>query len=139
MAQEYLTNLTIAGLTLAINPESYEQQFKYYGSYKRTIGGGIVNVDVNGRKLVVNIKGVTQTQTESLKKRCALRQAVAFRDYVPIAEITPTRTVVESLGNEEIEGQTVYLYVPEYQIVIFDFIPEYGDNIVSYTISGEEI
>lgn len=135
----YTNNLKIADLTLTINPGQYSQSFKKYGSFKRTVGGGIVDVVVIGDKLIVEIEGVAQAQVEHIKKRCALNKIISFIDYIPIAEKdATTRTVQENLGSETIDGETIYLYVPEYRIIIFDFVPKYSRNIMSYTISGEE-
>jgi len=135
----YTNNLKIADLTLTINPEQYSQQFKKYGSYKRSIGGGIVNINMMGKKLVVEIKGVTQDQVEAIKLRCAINQTIPFVDYIPIAEEQKTRSSIEDISTNTVEGTTVYLYVPEYQIVIFDFIPEYSQNLMTYVITGEEL
>lgn len=137
--EAYLNNITIAGLTLELNPEQYQHQFKKYGSYKRTISGGIVDVDINGEKLIVEVKGLAQSQIEEIKKRVALKKLVDFIDYVPIAEKNQrTRTVYEDLGSETIDSETVYLYIPTYTILITSFIQKYGENLVSYTLVGEE-
>ena len=136
----YDSNIKIADLTLTINPGQYSQVFKKYGSFKRSIGGGIVDTDINGKKLIIQISGVAQAQVEEIKKRCALNKAISFIDYVPIAEKSQrTRTVHEDLGSETIDSETIYLYVPEYNIMIFDFIPEYSQNVMTFTISGEEV
>jgi len=135
----YTSNLKIADLTLTINPEQYTQQFKKYGTYKRSIGGGIVNVNMMDKKLVVEIKGVTQDQVENIKRRCALNKIISFIDYIPIAEEQVSRTVEEDLGSSIIDGDTIiYLYVPEYKIIIFDFVPEYSQNVVNFVVTGEE-
>lgn len=140
MTYQYAQNIEIAGLTLAVNPDQYEQRFKKYGEFRRTVGGGIVDVDVNGSKLIIELKGLTQTQVEDIKKRCALKKEVSFVDFVPIAEKDrQSRTVYESLSSETIDSETIYLYIPTYTIVIFDFIPTYADNILSYAIVGEEV
>jgi len=140
MAEEYLSNIQIAGLTLEINPDQYSQQFKKYGSYKRTIGGGINEIDVNGKKLVIEIRSLTQTQIDDIRKRCALNKIINFIDYVPISEKgQQSRTVYEDLGSETLDSETIYTYIPTYRIVVFDFIPVFGNNVMEYTISGEEI
>lgn len=139
MAEQYINNIKIEDLTLELQPAQYEQKFKKYGSFKRTISAGIVDVDINGYKLVVSIKGLAQSQVEDIKKRVALRKFIDFIDYVPIAEKnTKTRTVYEDLGNETIDSELVYLYIPTYSILITDFVPSYQNNIVSYTLTGEE-
>jgi hypothetical protein len=136
----YNANIKIADLTLAINPGQYSQTFKKYGEFRRAIGGGIVDMDVNGKKLVININGVAQAQVEEIKKRCALNKRISFIDYVPISEKNQqTRAVYEDLGSETIDNETIYTYVPTYYIMIFDFVPEYSRNIMSYVISGEEL
>lgn len=140
MAQEYTGNLIIGGLTLEINPESYVHHLKKYGSYKRTIGGGIREVDANGYRLEIKISGLSQSQIEDIKRRSVLNKTISFVDYIPIAEKNQrTRTVFEDLGSDTIEGELIYLYIPTYQIVIFDFSQEYSNNVVSYVISGEEL
>jgi len=120
--------------------EQYSHSFKKYGEYKRTIGGGINDIDVNGRKLMINIKGITQTQFDDIRKRCALNKIVDFIDFIPISEKNQqTRVVYEDLGSETIDSETIYSYIPTYKILILEFVPVFENNVVSYTISGEEI
>jgi len=140
MAEQYLSNILISDLVLTINPDSYTHKFQKYGSYKRTIGGGIVDININGRKLIVEIKSVTQSQVEDIKRRAALNKVIDFVDYIPISEKgSRTRTVFEDLGSETIDSELIYLYIPTYKIMIFDYVQVYADNKVTYTISGEEI
>lgn len=132
--------LQIAGLTLNIPPEQYRHKFIKLGTYRRTVGGGIVDMDMNGYRLQVQIKGITVTQIEDLKKRAALHKAVTFLDYVPISEKgTQSRVVHEDLGSESIDGETVYLYVPQYIVMITDFLPQYEGGVTNYTLSIEEV
>lgn len=139
MTQQYLNNIKIADLTLEVNPEQYSQQFQKYGSFKRTIGGGIVDIDINGKKLLVRIKGLTQGQVESIKKRAALNKIIDFIDYVPIAEKNlRTRIIYEDLGSETIDSELIYLYIPIYKIFITDYVSTYANNIVQYKLIGEE-
>ena len=139
MAEQYLSNLLIADLTLTLNPEQYSHKFQKYGSYQRSISGGIVDIDINGEKLIVEIKGLAQTQIEEIKKRVALQKFIDFCDYIPIAEKdSQTRTVYEDLGSETIDSELIYLYIPTYQILITKFEQVYGQNLVSYTLYGEE-
>ena len=139
MAEQYLQNILISDLILTLNPEQYTHKFNKYGSYQRAISGGLVDIDVNGEKLIVEIKGLAQTQIEEIKKRVALKKFVDFRDYVPIAEKSSrTRTVYEDLGSETIDSELIYLYIPTYSILITGFEQVYGRNLVSYTLRGEE-
>lgn len=139
MAQQYISNILIGDLTLDLNPAQYDHKWKKYGSYKRTIGGGIVDVIVNGNKLLVDIKGIAQTQIEEIKKRVALNKFIAFRDYVPIAEKnTKSRTVFEDLGSETIDSELIHLYIPTYSILIMNFSQTYANNMVTYNLTGEE-
>jgi len=139
MTEAYLQNIKIADLTLTLNPESYTHQFKKYGSYKRTISGGIVDVDVNGKRLVIEIDGLAQSQVEAIKKRAALNKIIDFVDYIPIAEKgSQSRIVYEDINNETIDSEIIYLYIPTYKIIIMDFVPVYSNNIVSYKLTGEE-
>ena len=139
MTEAYIQSIKIADLTLALNPESYTQKFIKYGSYKRTISGGIVDVDINGKKLLIEIEGLAQSQVEAIKKRTVLNKIIDFVDYVPIAEKgSQSRVVYEDISNETIDSELVYLYIPVYKIVIMDFVPVYTNNIVSYKLSGEE-
>ncbi len=140
MPGSYLSNIKIADLTLTLNPGQYSQNWKNLGSYGRTIGGGIISVIVNGKKLIVNIKGVAQTQVEEIKKRTVLNKEIDFIDYIPIAEKDQrTRTVQEAVSSETIDGELVYLYIPSYKIVIFNFVQIYANNVLNYTLSGEEV
>ena len=140
MAEQYLSNILISDLVLTINPDSYTHKFQKYGSYRRTIGGGIVDVNINGRKLIVEIRSVTQSQVEDIKRRAALNKVIDFVDYIPIAEKNSrTRVIFESLGTVTVKSELIYLYIPTYKIMIFDYIQVYADNKVTYTISGEEI
>ena len=140
MAEQYLSNIKIAGLTLTINPDSYTQKFTKYGSFKRTISGGIVDIDINGKKLIIEVKSITQSQVEDIKKRAALNKVIDFIDFIPISEKgSRTRTVYEDLGSETIDSELIYLYIPTYKIMIFDYVQVYAGNKVTYTISGEEI
>jgi len=140
MAEQYLSNILISDLALTINPDSYTHKFQKYGSYRRTIGGGIVDVNINGKKLIVEIRSVTQSQVEDIKRRAALNKVIDFVDYIPIAEKNSrTRVIFESLGTVTVKSELIYLYIPTYKIMIFDYIQVYADNKVTYTISGEEI
>lgn len=139
MAQQYLLNIKIANLTLTLNPEQYVHRFQKYGSYQRAISGGLVDIDINGEKLIIEINGLAQTQIEDIKKRVALKKIISYIDYIPIAEKSSrTRTVYEDLGSETIENELIYLYIPTYSILITSFEQVYGKNIVSYTLRGEE-
>lgn len=140
MAEQYLNNIKIADLILTINPDSYTQKFTKYGSFKRTIGGGIVDVNINGKKLVIEVKSVTQSQVEDIKKRTVLNKVIDFIDYIPISEkSSKTREVYEDLGSQTVDSELIYLYIPTYKIMIFDYVQVYAGNKVTYTISGEEI
>ncbi len=140
MALQYLSNIKISDLNFEINPERYTHSFQKLGSFKRTISGGIVDIDINGLKLNIEIDGLTQSQVEEIKKRVALRKIVDFVDYVPIAEkSTRTRTVFEDLGSETIDSELIYLYIPTYKIVITDYIQNYGYNVVEYKLIGQEM
>jgi len=139
MALQYVSNILISDLTLTLNPEQYKHQFKKYGSYQRTIGGGIVDIDINGEKLIVEVRGLAQTQIEDIKKRVALKKFIDFLDFVPIAEKnSQSRTVYEDLGSETIDSELIYLYIPTYKILIIDFEQTYGQNMVLYILHGEE-
>jgi len=139
MAEQYLQNIKIADLVLELNPEQYVHKFNKYGSYRRSISGGLVDIDINGEKLIVEVKGLAQSQIEDIKKRVALKKIIDFIDYVPIAEKnSQTRTVYEDLGSETIDSELVYLYIPTYQILITKFEQTYGKNMVSYSLLGEE-
>ena len=139
MAQQYLNNIKISDLTLTLNPEQYTQAFTKYGSFKRTISGGIVNMNINDTKLIVKVSGLAQTQIEEIKKRAAVQSYVDFIDYIPIAEAgSQTRTIFEDLGSETIESEIIYLYIPTYRILITNLEQVYGRNMVSFTLSGEE-
>ena len=139
MALQYLSNILIGDLTLTLNPGQYSHKFQKYGSYQRSISGGLVDIDINGEKLIVEINGLAQTQIEEIKKRVALKKPIDFRDYVPIAEKgSQTRTVYEDLGNETIDDELIYLYIPTYSILITGFEQVYGKNLVSYILRAEE-
>ena len=139
MANEYLSNILIADLTLTLNPEQYTHKFKKYGTYERTISAGLIDFDINGDKLIVEVKGLAQTQIEEIKKRVALKKLIDFCDFVPIAEKgSRSRTVYEDLGSETIDSELVYLYIPTYSILVTGFEQVYGGNLVSYTLLGEE-
>ncbi len=135
----YDSNIQVAGLTLAINPEQYAQQFIKLGEYIRTVGGGVIDMDMNGYRLQAQVNSLTVTQVEDLKRRFALKTAVSFIDFIPIAETSPSRTIYEDLGSSTVEGQTVYLYVPQYSIYISDFIPRYEGGIINFGMAINEI
>jgi len=139
MTEQYTSNLKIADLTLELNPEQYEQKFIKYGTFERTISAGLIDFDINGYKLSVEINGIAQSQIEEIKKRAALKKIVDFVDFIPIAEKSPiTRTVYESISSETIDSELVYLYIPQYSILITDFQQTYGGNRVTYKLLGEE-
>jgi hypothetical protein len=139
MALQYLSNLKIGGLTLTLNPSQYEHKFRKYGTYERSISGGLVDFDINGEKLIIEIKGLAQTQIEEIKKRVALKKIIEFIDYVPIAEKNSrSRTVYEDLGSETIESEIICSYIPVYSILITNFEQTYGENLVTYTLFAEE-
>jgi hypothetical protein len=136
----YNGTLQIAGLTLLIPPEQYAPRFKKLGAYIRTVGGGLLDFNMNGYRLTVEIRGITVTQIEDLKRRAALKKSLTFLDYVPIAEkSTRSRTVYEDLGSESVQGETIYLYVPQYNVLILDLVPNYRGAILEYTLSLEEV
>ncbi|HUW49230.1 MAG TPA: hypothetical protein VMW36_10850 [Patescibacteria group bacterium] len=140
MALEYTSNIQIVDLTLTLNPGQYSHEFTKYGSFKRTCGGGIIDVDVNGERLIVSVQGIAQAQIEAIKRRASLRKIVDFIDFVPIAEYSQrTRTVHEDLGSETIDSETVYLYIPSYRIVVTGFVEDYSNNALTYTLKGEEV
>lgn len=140
MALEYTQNIKIADLVLEVQPESYTHQFKKYGSFKRAIAGGIINLDVNGEKLQISIDGLTQSQVEAIKKRCALEKLIDFIDFIPIAEKTQqTRVVYEDISNEILDSELIYLYIPTYKIIIMEFVQTYSANVLSYKILAEEV
>jgi hypothetical protein len=140
MAQEYLSNIKIADLTLEIQPEQYNQEFTKMGSFKRTVSGNLSEVTIGTSKLEASISGLTQTQIEAIKKRCSLNKVINFIDYVPIAEkSSQTRTVFEDLSSETIDSELIYLYIPIYRVRISDFKQTYSGNIVTYTIEIREI
>lgn len=139
MSEQYIQNIKIADLTLELNPEQYTPHFKKYGSYKRAISGGIVDVDINGKKLEISISGLAQSQIEEIKKRVALNKLIEFIDYVPVSERgSRSRIVYEDLGSETIDSELIYSYIPTYYILIMDFLPTYSGNIVEYKLIGEE-
>lgn len=135
----YESNIKMAGLTLAINPEQYVQKFVKLGEFIRTVGGGLIDMNLNGYRLSTELKGLTVTQIEDLKRRFALKKSISFIDYIPIAERTASRTISEDLGSSVVDNETVYLYVPDYNIYIPDFIPQYEGGITTYTMLIEEI
>ncbi len=135
----YGSNIQIAGLTLAINPEQYVQKFTKLGEFIRTVGGGLIDMDLNGYRLSTELKGLTVTQIEDLKRRFALKKIISFIDYIPIAEKTVSRTISEDLGSSTVDSETVYLYVPDYRIYIPDFVIQYEGGITTYTMLIEEI
>lgn len=135
----YESNIKMAGLTLAINPEQYVQKFVKLGEFIRTVGGGLIDMNLNGYRLSTELKGLTVTQIEDLKRRFALKKSISFIDYIPIAERTASRTISEDLGSSVVDSETVYLYVPDYNIYIPDFIPQYEGGITTYTMLIEEI
>lgn len=140
MSSQYSSNINVAGLELEINPEQYSPNFEKLGSFKRTISGGIVDVDINGLKLIVEINGLAQSQVEDIKKRVALRKVVDFIDYIPISEKNSrTRVVYEDLGSETIDSELIYLYIPTYKIIITDYSQTYGNNIVEFKLIGNEV
>jgi len=135
----YNANISIGGLTLSINPEKYTKQYMKMGSFARTIGGALISQDVSERKYSFKIGGLTQSQIEDIKKRAALEFNLALIDYVPIAERgSQSRTVHETISTETINGETVYLYVPQYTVAITNFTDSYEGNKVTYSIEAEE-
>lgn len=132
--------MKVGDLTLELPPEQYQPEFIKLGEFRRTVGGGIVDMDLNGYRLRAEIRGLTVTQIESIKKRAVLNKAIDYIDYVPIAEKgTQSRTVYEDLGSEVIDGETVYLYVPQYRIRVVQFIPTYQGGIINYSLVIEEV
>lgn len=138
----YDSNIQIADLVLTLNPEQYQPE-PYgikMGEFVRTIGGGIIDMDMSGYRFQATIRGITVDQVEQIKMRAALRQSIEFIDFVPIAEATTkTRLSYEDVSTNVIEGRTVFLYVPIYYVRIVDYIPRYQGALVEYTIKVEEI
>ena len=119
----YDANISIGGLVLLINPERYTKQDMKQGMFARTTAGSLISQDVSARKQVFRISGLTQSQIEDIKKRAALEFNLTLIDYVPIAERTSqTRTVHEDVSTEVTDGETIYLYVPSYEVSIIDFV-----------------
>lgn len=135
----YDQNISIGGLTLLINPEKYVKRYMKMGSFARTTAGSLIGQDVSGKKYVFNISGLTQSQIEEIKKRAALEYNIALIDYVPVAERgSQSRSVYQLISSETINGETVYLYIPTYEVAITEFTDSYEGNIVSYNIKAEE-
>ena len=138
----YDANIQIAGLTLDINPSQYSPVWLYLGQINRTCGGGLLDINRNGLKLSVEIAAITNTQMEDIKKRVALQKSISFIDFVPISEKgTQSRTVYEDIESEVINGETIYVYVPEYRVYInpSSFKPVYRGGIREFTLSIQEV
>jgi len=136
----YDSNIQIGNSVLEINPEQYVQQMTKLGQFIRTVGGGIIDMDMNGYRLDTEIRSITVTQAEVLKRLAALKKPVDFIDFVPIAEkSTRSREVYEDLGSEIVDGETVYLYVPKYKVWLVDFVPTYQGGVINYNLKIQEI
>jgi len=135
----YESNIVIEGLTLTINPDKYSKQYMKQGSFARTTTGSLLSQDVSARKYSFSIGGLTQDQIEDIKRRAALEFNITLIDFIPIAEReTQSRAVYQDLGTEIINGENIYLYVPQYTVSIMDFVDSYEGNTVTYTLVAEE-
>jgi hypothetical protein len=134
----YEANISIGGYNFAVNPEQIRK--KWIGpTFTRTIGKGMIAQET-GNKAVVSISGLAQSDIETIKKYVAARYNLTVIDYIPITERgEQTRTVHEDISTETINGETVYLYVPEYTMAIVDYGETYEANSISYSIELEEI
>ena len=140
MALEYTARISIAGYTLPVNPDTYAKEFIQMGSFVRTIAGSLVGQSVSANKYRFSIKGLTQSDIEDIKLRAAAELNLTLIDFVPIAEREEiTRAVHEALETTTINGQTVYRYIPAYEVAIINYIEEYSGNSVEYTIEAEEL
>ena len=132
-------NIQLGGLTLEFNPEQHIPHLQKMGQFARTVGGGIVNIDMSNPKLSFQIKGITVTQFNELLARTAVNKRLSFIDYVPIAEASPTREILEMINTVSVEGTTVYVYVPKYYVFITDFQPNFKGGLIDYTMNIEEV
>ena len=132
-------NVQLGGLTLEFNPEQHEPHLQKMGQFARTVGGGIINIDMSNPKLSFQMKGITVSQFNKLLARTAVNKRISFIDYVPIAEETPSREILESVETVTVEGTVVYVYVPKYYVMITNFQPNFKGGLVDYTINIEEV
>jgi len=140
MGLEYSANISIGGLTLEVNPEQYDKQFKKMGGFVRTIGGTLIDQEVSKPKYVFSISGLTQTQIDDIQKYVAAEYNLALIDFVPISERTEaSRTVHELLETVTINGETIVRYIPQYTVAITDYVETYSANSVTYKINAEEM
>jgi len=135
----YESNISIGGVALTINPERYTKQPTKMGSFARTVTGALLSQDVSSRKYMFKIAGITQEQIEDLKRVFAAEFNLTLIDFIPISERgSQSRAVYEDLGNSVVNGETVYLYVPQYTVAITDFQDSYSGNTVEFTLTAEE-
>jgi len=140
MGLEYSANISIAGLTLEVNPEQYSKDKDKMGSFERTIGGGLIEQRVSGDKYTFVISGLTQGQIDDIQMYAAVTTDVVLIDYVPVSErYEATRTVLELLETTIIGGKTIVRYIPQYVVAIVDYKEVYSGNSVTYTITAKEV
>jgi len=139
MATEFSSNVSIAGLVLEVNPETFVKGRKVFGSNSRTTAANLV-LQETAKKYLFTISGITQSQFEEIQKRAALDMNIELIDFIPISErIEITRTVHELLSTETISGETIYRYVPSYQVAVIDYEEEWRSNTMTYKIILEEM
>jgi len=140
MALEFSANISIAGLTLEVNPDTYSKQAQKIGGFSRTIRGTLLSQDMGRKKYKFVISGLTQTQIDDIQMYVAAEYNITLIDFVPISERTEaSRTVHELLVSSTMNGETIVRYIPSYQIAIIDYIEEYSANSVTYKIIAEEM
>ena len=135
----YESNISIGGYNFAVNPEQIRKTW-IGPTFTRTIGRGMIAQETGETKAIINISGLAQNDIETIKKYVAARYNLTVIDYIPISERgEQTRTVHEDISSETINGETVYLYVPEYTMAITSYGETYEANGISYSIELEEM
>jgi hypothetical protein len=135
----YEANISIGGYNLAVNPERIQK--RWMGpNFSRTVGRGMIAQYTGAEKAIISISGLAQSDIETIKKYVAARYNLTVIDYIPISERGErTRTVHEDISTETINGETVYLYVPEYTMAVVSYGETYEANGISYSIELEEM
>lgn len=135
----YGANIKIGDYNLAVNPEQIRKTWMG-PNFSRTIGRGMIAQSTGSDKAIIVISGLAQSDIEEIKKRVAARYNLSVIDYIPISERgEQTRTISENISTEVINGETVYLYVPEYTMAIVSYSETYEANGISYSIEMQEM
>jgi len=127
--------IVIETVTLQHNPESYRQENIWMGQVKRNLSGGLIHSNPKKIKKRFAISSITEAQYEELCRVAAKDAVIDFRDGIPIAEESNSRTIYETITF----APSYIYYVPLYRVRVISYDPDFKGNEITFTMVMEEV